>query len=98
MHTASSGPDALAMAAKNAYDVILMDINMTRMGGLACLEELKKANRIQVSYEKGTRRDGTEFDDKSKPFLLLIGDDKPKETTSSEPSVEETMPEINGEP
>ena len=44
VHTASNGPDALAMAAKNAYDVILMDINMPHMSGLACLEELKKGH------------------------------------------------------
>ena len=40
--TAAHGQEALAMAADNVYDVILMDINMPHMSGLACLEKLKK--------------------------------------------------------
>jgi len=40
--TAAHGQEALAMAADNVYDVILMDINMPYMSGLACLEKLKK--------------------------------------------------------
>ena len=40
--TAAHGQEALAMAADNVYDVILMDINMPHMSGLACLEKLQK--------------------------------------------------------
>ena len=41
VHAASNGPDALAMATQDAYDVILLDINMPHMSGLACLKERK---------------------------------------------------------
>lgn len=54
VQTATNGNEAIAMAAQYAYDVILMDINMPLMNGLACLEELKKGhNKTEVIIVTG---------------------------------------------
>jgi len=42
VHTARDGDEAIAMTGQHAYDIVLMDINMPLMNGLACLEEIKK--------------------------------------------------------
>lgn len=39
---AENGPDGLALAKKNEYDVVLCDIKMPKMDGLEVLEELQK--------------------------------------------------------
>ncbi|MEE3258984.1 MAG: response regulator [Candidatus Latescibacterota bacterium] len=44
VHTAGNGNEAMDMAANHSYDVVLMDINMPHMSGLACLEQLKKGS------------------------------------------------------
>jgi DNA-binding NarL/FixJ family response regulator len=39
---AGSGREALALAARTAPDVVLLDLRMPQMDGLACLQELKR--------------------------------------------------------
>jgi len=41
VHTAAHGEEALAMAAKTAYHIVLLDLKMPIMGGLECLHRLK---------------------------------------------------------
>lgn len=54
VHTAGNGSEALAMATEHDYDVVLMDINMPQMSGLACLEELKKRhNKAEIIIVTG---------------------------------------------
>lgn len=42
--TAGSGPEALAELSSNAYDVVLLDVKMSRMSGLEALAKIKKEN------------------------------------------------------
>ena len=41
--TAENGQDALAILARERFDVVLMDLNMPRMGGLDCTRALRAA-------------------------------------------------------
>lgn len=43
-NTASNGEEALALARKNTYDAILMDINMPVMNGIDASEHIRKFN------------------------------------------------------
>ena len=43
--TAHSGPDAIAMAAKTAYDLILMDFHMPMMTGIEAVREIRVRGR-----------------------------------------------------
>ncbi len=40
--TAGSGPEALEQMKENAFDVVILDVRMPEMGGVAVLAELKK--------------------------------------------------------
>ena len=39
-----SGEDALLSLEKNVYDIVLLDYNLPKKGGLEILEEIKKMN------------------------------------------------------
>lgn len=43
---AENGPDGLALAKKNEYDVILCDIKMPKMDGMEVLDELQKLETV----------------------------------------------------
>ena len=47
MLTASDGTEALEVAARELPDIIVMDIMMTEMDGLAALREFKKINETK---------------------------------------------------
>ncbi len=39
---AASGPEALSLLEKNAYDVVILDVRMPGMDGITVLKEIKK--------------------------------------------------------
>jgi Response regulator containing CheY-like receiver, AAA-type ATPase, and DNA-binding domains len=43
--TASSGEDAISMAKKNRPDIVLLDVKMKGMDGLAALKHIKELDR-----------------------------------------------------
>lgn len=43
-HTATNGLDAISLAEKNLYDVVLMDIKMPGMNGVECFLKMKERN------------------------------------------------------
>ena len=74
--TAAHGQEALAMAADNVYDVILMDINMPHMSGLACLEKLKKgpsSAEVIIVTGRTDLADGGRGDEAGRGFRPLPG-------------------------
>ena len=57
---ASSGAEALALAARTAPDVVLLDLRMPAMDGFACIQELKRrspATRVIVLSASTEPRD-----------------------------------------
>ena len=74
---ASSGPEAVALVAKEAPDVVLLDIKMAGMSGLDVLAEIRKANAglpVAMISGHGTVADAMQatrlgaFDFIEKPF------------------------------
>jgi two-component system OmpR family response regulator len=63
VYSVDSGPEALAFAQTSAPDVIILDINMAGMDGLATLRELRARGVFcpVVAYTARTERASGEF-------------------------------------
>jgi CheY-like chemotaxis protein len=55
---ANNGLEAVKLAQKNSYDLILMDINMPIMGGEEATKEIRKFNNIPIIALTANSLDG----------------------------------------
>ncbi len=59
-HTARDGKEALDLIKKNAFDAVVLDVNMPRMSGLDLLRELQRQNiQARVLMFSSTTGEGT---------------------------------------
>lgn len=74
------GKDALALATQNSYDLILLDVMLPSLTGLAVLHELRKTSNIPVimltaisdEYTQAASFDGMADDYVTKPFSIVL--------------------------
>ena len=57
VHTVESAEDALALVRTNPPDLILLDINLPGMDGLAALQQFRQEMRVPVIFLTARRRD-----------------------------------------
>ncbi len=77
---AYDGEEALALAGQASYDLILLDVMLPRLTGLAVLHELRKSSNVPVlmltaigdEYTQTVSFDGLADDYVTKPFSIVL--------------------------
>ncbi|PKM73073.1 MAG: DNA-binding response regulator [Firmicutes bacterium HGW-Firmicutes-16] len=78
--TAYDGEEALALAERDVFDLILLDVMLPRLTGLAVLHELRKTSDVPVimltaigdEYTQVASFDGMADDYVTKPFSIVL--------------------------
>lgn len=80
MTPAYNGEDALRLAGQDSYDLILLDVMLPKLTGLAVLHELRKTSNVPVimltaisdEYTQIASFDGMADDYVTKPFSIVL--------------------------
>lgn len=80
VNPAYDGQNALELASKDSYDLILLDVMLPKLTGLAVLHELRKTSNVPVimltaisdEYTQIASFDGMADDYVTKPFSIVL--------------------------